>query len=296
MDLRRIALTTTALVAIATVASPAQAGQYMGKVNLGFGHAWEDYSCDGGECSLDLEYTTLHGSASVNVPYNERVNFQFDIFGNESLDEAFDCGDTCGSFYGGFGAGAHLNYNDPQVGAIGVFGALGRAAAADTTPEDFVVFAGGLEAQYFCNAWTVSAQAGFLDTDQSGYGLVKEAGFIRVGGIYYPAKNLKISAGIGYLDGDTTSTDDPDTVSEWNWSFGIEYLFGKTMPISTYVEYRGQSSEAYSPNTYEADRHEGRIGVRFAFGPGADDLQKQDRDGAAFESPDILTWSRFDSN
>ena len=28
----------------------------------------------------------LHGSASVNVPYNDRVNLQFDIFGNESLD------------------------------------------------------------------------------------------------------------------------------------------------------------------------------------------------------------------
>jgi len=297
MELRSIALATTALVAIATFANPASAGNsYMGKINLGLGYAWEDWS-DGAESSqdIDLNYTTLHGSASVNVPYNDRVNLQFDIFGSESLDEAWDCGEVCGSFYGGFGAGLHLNYRDPEVGALGVFGTVGRANVGYDSSTHFVVFAGGIEGEYYCNVWTLSAQAGYLDTDESGYGLVKEAGFIRAGAAYYASKRLKLSGNIGYLAGDTTGSNSASDVTEWNWGFTLEYLFGQTVPVSTYLEYKGQSSEAYSGNSTDGDRHEVRAGVRFYFG-GGDDLQKADREGAGFESPDIITWPRFDGS
>lgn len=292
MELRSIALATTALVAIATFAQPAAAGGYMGKVNLGVGAAWEDYSF-GGEPgdNFDLDYTTLHGSASVNVPYNDRVNLQFDIFGNESLDEGWDCGDVCGSFYGGFGAGFHLNYKDPSMGALGAFASVGRANVGSTTDSDAVFFAAGLEGEYYCNAWTLSAQVGYTDSDSSVWGLVKNAGFIRAGAAYYPSSKLKLSGNLGYLDGDTWTSDNASDVSEWNWGFTVEYLFGKTVPVSTYLEYKGQSLEEYSPTSDEIDRHEVRAGVRFYFGAG-DDLQKADREGASFESPDIMTWGR----
>ena len=85
MKVKTIALASSALVAVATLAAPASAGSYMGKVNLGVGHYWEDYS-DGGESSGDWEnnFTAIHGAASVNVPYNDRVNLQFDVFGAAS--------------------------------------------------------------------------------------------------------------------------------------------------------------------------------------------------------------------
>lgn len=298
MELRTIALTTTALVAIASAVNPANAaGQYMGKVNLGLGFAWEEWA-DGGEDSSDvteLDYATLHGSASVNVPYNDRVNFQFDIFGSESLDEGWDCGNECGSFYGGFGAGLHLNYRDEE-GALGVFGTVGRAAIGETSSADFVVYGAGIEGQYFCNAWTFGAQAGYLDTDDSGYGLMKEAAFIRASANYYPSKRLKLSGGVGYVAGDTWGSDDASDVTDWNWAFSIEYLFGKSIPVSTYLEYRGQHTEAYDSPEDEHDRHELRAGVRFMFGGGGDDLMEADRDGAGFEMPDIITWLRFDDS
>ncbi|MCE9521358.1 MAG: hypothetical protein K8S25_02865 [Alphaproteobacteria bacterium] len=294
MELRSIALATTALVAIATFAQPAAAGgsSYMGKVNLGFGNAWEDWS-DGGESNNDisLDYTTLHGSASVNVPYNDRVNVQFDIFGNESLDEAFD-GSPNGSFYGGFGAGLHLNYRDPEVGALGVFGAVGRANVGGSSSSDMYVFAAGLEGEYYCNAWTLKAQAGYLDSDDSGY-LIREAGFIRAGAAFYPSKHLKLSGDVGYLDGTDGTNRGSDDVDEWNWNFTVEYLFGQTVPVSTYMEYKGQSTEEHVSGGVESDRHEVRAGVRFYFG-GDSDLQKADREGAGLQSPDILTWPRYD--
>ncbi len=289
MNLKTIALATTALVAIA--AGPANAGQYMGKVNLGLGYAGEDYNF-GGEFDQDLDYTTLHGSASVNIPYSDRVNLQLDIFGNESLDEAFD-GPNNGSSYGGFGAGLHINYKDPSVGAIGVFGAVGRAAIGGTSSyADGAVFAAGLEGEYYCNVWTLSAQLGYLDSDHTVFGLVKNAGFARAGVAFYASNKLKLSGGVGYLNGDTTNSGPSGDFEQWNWSLGAEYLFGKSVPVSTYVEYRGLSNEVYFAGREDEDRHEVRAGVRFYFG-GGDDLQKADREGASFESPDIITLPRF---
>lgn len=289
MNLKMIALATTALVAIA--AAPAQAGQYMGKVNLGFGYAWEDYNFGGEGADFDLAYTTLHGNASVNVPYSDRVNVQFDIFGNESLDEAFG-GESDGSFYGGFGAGMHINHKDPAVGAIGIFGAVARAAVAGTSSSDGAVFAAGFEGEYYCNSWTLSAQIGYLDSDHTVFGLVKNAGFARAGVAYYPSSRLKLSGNVGYLNGDTTNSGTADDFDEWNWAFSLEYMFGKSVPVSTYIEYRGQNVEVFDSPTADQDRHEVRAGVRFYFG--TDDLIKADREGASFESPDLITWPRFE--
>ncbi len=289
MNLKTIALATTALVAIA--AAPAEAGQYMGKVNLGFGYASEDYDGFGGESNFDLNYTTFHGAASVNVPYSDRVNLQFDILGNASLDEEDDCGPTCGSSYEGVALGFHLNYKDPAVGGLGVFGTLGRANVGSTSSSDAVFFGAGLEGEYYCNAWTLSAQVGYMDSDATVWGLVKNGGFARLGAAYYASKKLKLAGGVGYLNGDTTTGVGASDVDVVNWNFSVEYLFGKSVPVSTYVEYKGQHLEQFSPNTDEIDRHEVRAGVRFYFGAG-DDLQKADREGASFESPDLMTWAR----
>jgi hypothetical protein len=288
MNLKTIALTTTALVAIAS--APAYAGQYMGKVNLGVGFAWEDFDT-GGE-GYDANYSVLHGGASVNVPYSDRVNLQFDVFGSKSMDDAGGEG-TEGSFYGGFGAGMHINYKDPSEGAIGVFASVGRANVGGVSfYTDGVVYAAGLEGEYYCNAWTLMAQVGYLDTDPEIYGLVKNAGFVRAGAAYYASNKLKLSGNVGYLNGGTWNSGDVSDVEQWNWAFTLEYMFGKSVPVSTYVEYKGSDTEYYTSPAWTDERHEVRAGVRFYFGAG-DSLQKADREGASFEAPDILTWSRF---
>jgi hypothetical protein len=291
MNLKTIALATTALVAIA--AGPANAGQYMGKVNLGLGYVWEDYDFNGGPGGNEFRYTALHGSGSVNVPYNDRVNLQFDVFGAESLDGT-DGGFSEDSYYGGFGAGAHINYRDPTAGALGVFVAVGRANPFNTD-SNAVVFAGGLEGEYYCSAWTIGAQVGYLDSDNDKFGLVKSAGFVRASAAYYASSKLKLNASVGYLNGDTTNSGPAEDFDEWNWTLGVEYLFGKSIPVSTYVEYRGLTADVFDSPSDEIDRHEVRGGVRFYFG-GGDDLMKADREGAGMESPDILTWPRFDSD
>lgn len=290
MNLRQIALASSALVAVATLAAPSMAGSYMGKVNLGLGNFWEEYY-DGGENDTDENnFTAIHGAASVNVPYNDIVNLQFDVFGAASMDNYSDDED---SYYGGSGIGAHLNYRD-QTGALGVFASVGRANEGSDDSDDYVVFVAGFEGQYFCNQWTLRAQAGWLDSDDDG-DLIQEAGLLDVGVDYYASSKLKLSGSVGFMDGATSGTDDPDDVTQWNWSLGVEYLFGKSIPVSTYVEYRGQNTEREDggEGTDEVDSHAVNVGVRFFFG-GDSDLMKADREGAGMTNQDIITRARYD--
>jgi hypothetical protein len=276
MKVRAIALTTSALVAVATLAAPATAGSYAGKMNIGLGAAMEDY--DGSD---SVDYTALTGSASVNVPYSNFVNLQFDIAGGSSLDNS----NSFDSFYGGFAAGLHLNYRDDD-GALGVFGGVGRANVGSDWSGDYMVMVAGFEGQYYANAWTLRAQTGYMDSDSNGY-LVQEAGFLRAGADYYASKILKISGEVGYLDGRATGTD--DDVTTWDWAITAEYAFGKSVPVSAYVEYRGLQTEAWDN---EIERDAISVGVRFYFG-GENDLQKADREGAGFSMPDMTTLSRY---
>jgi predicted porin len=155
-----------------------------------------------------------------------------------------------------------------------------------------MVFAAGFEGQYFANSWTLTAQTGWLDSDDEG-DLVQSAGFVNLGAAYYASSKLKLSGGIGYLDGETDNTTDTDDVTQWNWALGVEYLFGKSIPVSTYLEYRGQSVEEDNGGSIdEVDSHSLNVGVRFYFG-GDGDLMKADRDGAGMSSPDLQSLSRY---
>lgn len=290
MKLKTIALASSALVAVATLAAPASAGSYMGKVNLGVGHYWEDY--DNGSSSWDNDFTAVHGGASVNVPYNDIVNLQFDVFGAASMDNYG--GESSDSYYGGSGIAAHLNYRD-QTGALGVFASVGRANVGSSSSSDYAVFIGGLEGQYYCNQWTLMAQAGWLDSDDDGY-LIQEAGFLDLGARYYASSKLKLSGSVGYMDGATSGTDDPNDVTQWHWTLGVEYLFGKSIPVSAYAEYRGQNTETEyggESSNDEVDSHAVNVGVRFYFG-GDGDLMKADREGAGMEHQDFITRARYD--
>jgi hypothetical protein len=286
MKVRAIALTTSALVAVAALAAPASAGEYVGKINLGAGYTWDNYENDGDE--FEANFSAIHGSGSVNVPYNDVVNLQLDVFSAASMENQ---GDGADNYYGGSGLGVHLNYRDAQ-GALGVFGTVGRANDGAQEDGNHVVFAAGFEGQYFANEWTLRAQTGWLDSDDQGE-LFQQAGFIDLGADYYASSKLKLSGSVGYMDGEkVSSTTDVYDATHWNWVLGVEYLFGKSVPVSTYLEYRGQNTEITDGGeTAEIDTHALNVGVRFYFG-GSSDLMKADREGAGMTNQDIITRPR----
>ena len=114
-----------------------------------------------------------------------------------------------------------------------------------------------------------------------------------VGANYYPSNRIKLSGSVGYIDGATSGSSDPWDVTEWNWTLGVEYMFGKSIPVSTYLEYRGQRSEVnWSSPSDTIERDAINVGVRFYFG-GDGDMMKADREGAGMTTPDIITWPRY---
>ena len=287
MQFKTLTLATTSLVALGLAAGSASAAGnvYAGKFSLSVGNAWENYGADGGESDWDLNYPTIQGSGSVNVPYGQYINFQFDVNGAASLDDGYN-----GSFYGGFSGDVRAFWRDPEFGALGVYIAAGRANVGSTSSSDFAAWEFGIEGEHYCGNWTLRAHAGYLDSDIEGYTL-QEAGRINFEALYYASQKLKLSAGLGYADGDLRSGPNPSSFvdsSQWQWSIGLEYKFGRSIPAILQVQYLGQDVENEYGNEADMLRNALNIGLRFPFGQTGDDLKTMDREGVGYEPVDII--------
>ena len=293
MKLRTLTLATTSLVALGLAAAPASAKGMMGDVSLGYGYNWQTFEID--SSSVDLDHPAIFGGGRVNIPYSDTVNVQLDAVGGASLD-------TDGFFFGKLGnqashfaIGGHINYRDDQ-GLLGVFAATGRVAdnfafGFGPSVPSAAVFVGGIEGQYFCNNWTLSAQLGYMDSAESS--LLANAGYARVGGTFYASKVLKLTANVAYIDGEQSFPFAPINIdaTQWAWGLGAHYWFGKSVPVSAFVEYRGKDVEtSLGAGESSLEQHTVNLGVTFHFG--ADGFQDADRNGASGELPDF-DWFRL---
>lgn len=110
------------------------------------------------------------------------------------------------------GGGAHFGLADPEVGNIEVNGAYNRAMVDESGPSGNV-WRVGLEGEYFLDAATLGAQAGYLNTHLGSSSIINNAftpskgdGFYARGLLrYYVTENLKLEGlgGVGQIAGDT---------------------------------------------------------------------------------------------
>lgn len=263
MNVRTLTLATTSLVALGLAVAPASAKGMMGDVSLGYEHTWFD------EDGFSDEYPSILGSGRVNLPYSDTVNIQLDVVGRASMDQFF------GNKAGHFGIGGHINHRDDQ-GLLGVFAGVGRVENFFASP----VFVAGIDGQYYCNQWTLLGQLGYLDSDDGG--LLNNAGFVQLGGNYYASKVLKLAGSLAYISGDAFG----DNAEQWGWTLGVHYWFGKSIPVSGFVEYRGRTVDV---DGFDFDENAVNFGVTFHFG--GDGFQDADRNGASTNLPD-LNWFR----
>lgn len=295
MQFKTLTLATTSLVALGLAVGSASAGnEYAGKFSFSVGNAWENYGQDGGESDFDLQYPTLQGSGSVNVPYGQFVNFQFDVNGAASLDDVAGSGPWNASFFGGFSADARVYYRDPSFGALGVYFAAGRVNVGSTSSSDFAAWEFGIEGEHYCGNWTLRARAGYLDSDYHGW-ILQEAGRINFEALYYAGKNLRLSAGLGYADGDVRTGGNPSSFvdsTQWQWSVGLQYKFGKTIPAILEVQYLGQNVETHYSSEADMLRNALNVGLTFPFGGSNDDIKDMDREGVGYNPIEILIAPR----
>ncbi|NJL73181.1 MAG: porin [Candidatus Competibacteraceae bacterium] len=259
MQFRTLALATTSLVALGLAAQANAANQMMGDINFGYGHNWENFE-EGGSSS-DNEHPSIFGQGRVNLPYSDTVNLQLDAVGRTSLDtrEGFFAGKTANAGY--FALGGHLNYRDDD-GMLGVFAATGRVN--DFYFNGAAVYLAGFEGQYYCGPWTFRGQLAYLDSDE--FSLLSNAGLARVGANYYIGKNLKLTADLAYVDGDAADSSSTYDSEQWGWGLGVHYWFGKSIPASAFIDYRGRDVETRDGGSPEEIDHQSvNFGVRFHF-------------------------------
>jgi hypothetical protein len=290
MNFRTLILATTSLVALGAAAAPASAGGMMGDVSLGYAYNWQSFE-EGGE-SLDTEYPALFGSGRVNLPYSNTVNVQLDVVGRASMSESlFSSGgesteavlnDNTHIVLGG-----HVNYRDAQ-GMLGVFVGAGRMSDIPVIGGSAPIYMAGIEGQYYCDQWTFGGQLGYMDSDES-LNLLANAGFVKGDVAFYASQKLKLAASLAYINGETFFG--LFDAEEWGWSAGVHYWFGKSIPVSGFIEYRGRNSElSDGGESYERDEHTVDLGLTFHFG--GDGFKDADRNGASANLPDP-NWYRL---
>lgn len=294
MQFKTLALATTSLMALGLAAAPvaqAKGGpQLMGEVELDLSYYWDDWNfgSEGSSSDSETEYTTFIGAGRVNIPYDEWYNLQVDIFGLAALADL----DTYAPA-GFFGGATHINWRNPNVGLLGVAFGVGRVNSDSVFGgKNAMTFLAALEGQWYCERWTFYGQLGYWDSDQNSF-LLQNAGFLRGVVTYYGDPRWKIAGALKYIDGEITDSgyfDEFVDSDSWDWSLRGDYMFGRSMPVATFLEIGGRYADTNfgSSSDPELDVFWVNLGVTFYLGgDGVSDLQYHDRNGASVDMPNF---------
>lgn len=152
---------------------------------------------------------------SIALPVTHQTGFQ--------LDGLAGVGDDGGIF----GGGAHLFWRDPSVGLLGVYGGL---TSVDVNNNDYTHFAGGLEAAAYVGQFSLETIVGLEGGDDV------EDGFFTITNLaYYPMDDLRLYAGVRYIQEDLTG------------AVGAEYQFdpnGARHALGVFAEGRFGDNDA----------------------------------------------------
>jgi hypothetical protein len=242
-----------------------------------------DRVIQGGEAS---SYWTLGGGGWLDAAWRS-LHLQLDFSGEGNLDER-SANDT---YLGSFGGGLHAGWRKPELGSLGLFGAVGNLKINDEdarNPET-IAWGVGLEGQVFFDATTLYLQSGYLDRESVSSGgdidALKNAGFVRGVGRYFWRDALELEAEASFAAG--TMDPDQDDVVIVGWGAEVEYRLRDT-PFAAFVGYTGAY---YNQDDDDDELFEHRVGfgVRIYFGQAS--LRANDRQGASLDLPRYLEWN-----
>ncbi len=236
--------------------------------------------------ALDSEeedsFSTTGAVGRINFEAGEYLNIQGDIFG----DYAWIDDDADDSYQSQLGGGLHL-YGRSDMGALGVFGALGDVGIADDGGADDggLNYIAGAEAQFYQGDWTFYLQAGWLDSERSDdVDMIRDALFARGVVRHYFGADTLIQAEAAYVNGEMD--DDNDDMDIWSVGARLQHRFD-FWPGAFYVGYRGDFADQ-DDTAGPIDSHMIQFGATYTFG--SDSLQDNERHGAAMDLPAFMRW------
>lgn len=187
--------------------------------------------------------------------------------------------------YGGVGA-LHLNYTFGDA-SVGAFGGLAVTNNYYDYGSDYDVL-GGIEGQVAAtDNLILDGQIGALSTvsgyEKDEYGV--NAAFAQVRARYFPLDNLELSAYVGLVKGDMTSSG--YDFSSLTYGAEVAYQFEDT-PFSIYAAYQGSKDDEWdmTNNTF-------KVGAKFSFD--GESLKDQAKTGASHNVADLspVSWLRL---
>ena len=212
----------------------------------------------------------LGGIGRVNVPFDERWNFQ----GDAMIDHnEMDGGSVTG--LSGFG---HVYWRDPNSHAIGIVGGITElivsADGGDT--EDAQLFSIGPEAQVYLDNITVYGQASYTLAEADGNSM--DIFNLRGVGRYFFNPNLRLDGEVGFswVDGDG------DSVDIWSGATQLTYRLANS-PVALFGRYNIDNLSSGGDDLWV---HTFMAGFRTTFG--AKTLLEEDRYGATMDTGSSL--------
>jgi len=261
------------------VPAPAHVALWFGEAEAAVGYSW----LSGDELGTEETDAFLFGSGALRLGMNFGSGF---LVQGDLLGEITDASDD-DSYVSGWAGAAHLAWRDPSRGLLGIFGAYGVTDQDDDSTDTTDVYLLGVEGQAYFGNWTLYGQGGYLDSNGEGPNdSIHDAGFARVVARYFIQPNTKLEAGLAGAFGKMDSDDDDLWLA--NWSLAAEHQLAGT-PFSMFVGYDG----TYYDQDGEGNitDHTIKVGARFVFGGGSEDLMSKDRYGATLDTPAFLRWS-----
>lgn len=242
-----------------------------------------DRVIQGGEAS---NLWTLGGGGWLDAAWRA-LHLQLDFSGEGTVNHT-SADDT---YLGSLGGGLHAGWRDPELGSLGLFGAVGNVWINDEDGRDpeTIAWGVGLEGQVFFDATTLYLQSGYLDRESVSSGgdidALKNAGFVRGVARYFWGDALELEAEASFAAGKMDP--DEDDVVIVGWGAELEYRLRDT-PVAGFVSYTGAY---YNQDDDKDELFEHRIGfgVRIYFGRGS--LLANDRHGASLDLPRYLEWN-----
>lgn len=230
---------------------------------------------------IDADGATFSGSGRFSIPFG--MNFSLQLDGEVEWYLTDDDEDAQGVAL----VGAHASVRDPNLGLLGIFGAVGQGVNEDSEEVDMGVLVGG-EVQAYLGDFTLYGQGGYADFEvdddsPDGEGFT-DGWFVRGVGRWFTTfitRDMMVEAEVSY--GETDSFIDGDDRGEfWNWGVKGKMSISRSMPIYGVLAYRGGDYDATTEGD-DGDEHVVLVGVSLLFGPAT--LKQNDRLGATLDMP-----------
>jgi len=248
---------------------------FSGIVEGAVGYSW--LTDDTNNEFSDTEYPFLTGGAYVNIPLGMNFSAQLDMNAEGYFSDEGQDSEAQRSIVSG---GAHLNWRDPNIGLLGVFGGVGLGSLTDDDSSQAYWL--GIEGQYYWNNLTLYAQAAFFNgeiPDHSSSVDFEDAYIVRGVARYFIDPDFRIEGEASYAAEGNIHGDDYDSLA---WGLRADKRISNH-PIYGFVAYRGALHDADNPSEGAVTVHDLMVGLKFAFG--GNSLLDQDRYGVTLDQP-----------